>query len=158
MTEFEKTGPDVTIRYVGSLLRRLFIIFWVFWLAFCVALSLYGLVKIFSITDIEVPRLSVDTTASVTIPESVVTAYKSGIMTTKDKRQFEEDLRSGLIVPPKGTSLKIPSEALDIFSSSVALLAFAGISFVGIVVLQYLIFGFINPQRLYRRSDSAAFS
>jgi hypothetical protein len=158
MTEFEKTGPDVTIRYAGSLLRRLFIVFWLFWLAFFLALSLYGLVKIFSIADIEIPRLSVNTTASVTIPESVVTAYKSGVMTTKDKLQFEEDLRSGLIVPPKGTSLKIPSEALDIFSGSVALLAFAGIPFVGIVVLQYLIFGFINPLRLFRRSGSTTFS
>ncbi len=156
MIEHEKIGPDVAVRYMSSLLRRIFVLLWIFWLLFSVTLSLYWLVKIFTNADIEFPRHGFDTTASVTLPESVVTAYKSGLMTTKDKREFEKDLRSGLIVPPNGTSLTIPSEELDIFSGSIILFAIVGIALGGIIVFQYLILGFANPQRLFRRSGAMA--
>jgi hypothetical protein len=156
MTKLEKIEPEVAIRYMGSLLRRTFIVLWFFWLVFCVTLSLYGLVKVFTITNIEFPRVGLDTTASITVPESVVTAYKSGIMSAEAKREFQRDIRSGFIVPPKGTHVIIPSEELDIFDGSVALLAVIGIPLVVIIVLQYLVFGFTNPQRLFRRSGSIA--
>jgi hypothetical protein len=135
-------------------LQRIFRVLWLFWLIWCVIIGVSIARPYFDLYYVEFPRQGLDTTASVTVPASVVTAYKSGLMSAKDKRDFERDLRSGLIIPPNGVNVIIPSVELSIENDLITLLASVGIPCFGLIVLQYLFFGIISPRRLFLSSGS----
>ena len=76
-------------------------------------------------------------------------------MTEQEQREFEADLRSGLIGLPVGTTVLLsprypaPSSAVGNFLLLVCLPA------LGIALVQYLLAGFANPFQLFKMSEPA---
>jgi hypothetical protein len=133
--------------------QRLIIVLWALWAAYATVSIMFLIESVIGNTPPTetFPRPKQADSYAVTVPETVINAYRNGAMSKNDRQQFERDLQTGLITIPSATPITVKKSYWPAISEQLGNAAFLLLSPVFFLMLfQYLVIGHASPIRLAR--------